>query len=343
MSLLEPVDPAEVEGETPDGVTEGDLGLGTLPAIIRRLHEDRATGVLRVHVDAVERRVYFKWGDVIFANSDRREDRLDRRLLAEEALTSKALADAYEEQKRTGARFGECLVAMGALTEAELLAAVERQVRSILEVLFSTSRGQYRFEPGDEALDDDLMLDLPMQEILLDGVRSIDDPLALRIGVGRLTHLLHPRRGRRESAPSVNVSEGFILSRMDGETSILELLSVSPLTELETLRSVYALLAVGLVEAREREPAPEPVPRPRPRPVSEPEPSVMKTPAPEPPKARSEPARPPNERPPASSRFDEEVSALTRAALDPTPSRTEPKPRRAGVLSRLASLFGRRS
>lgn len=236
--------------EKPDEPFEGELGLGTLPGLFRRLYEERRTGILHLLGDGAERRVYFKWGSVIFANSDRKDDRLDQCLLREGKVSSSTLLLAYDEQKEKGRRFGECLVEMEALSASDLLQAVERQVRGIVSFLFSMTEGHYRFEPTEEPIDDDLMLDLPMDEILLDGVRSISDPIALRIGVGSMTHYLHPGRDRRGTMPNVDAAEGYVLSRVDGRTTIMDLLSMSPLGEIETLRSVCALLAAGIVEAR---------------------------------------------------------------------------------------------
>ncbi len=229
---------------------EGELGLGTLPWLLARLNHEQATGVLHVLIDGVERRVFFKWGFVLFASSGHPVDRLDQRLLKEGQISSSTVEQAHERLKATGKRFGECLVEMRAVTEENLLRAVERQVRDIITFLFSISRGHFRFEPSEELLDDDLMLDLPMQQILLDGIRSMTDPLALRIGVGPMTDVLH-LEGRRPSLdePPLNASEAFLLSRIDGKSSVLDLLAISPLGEVETLRSLAALLSVGVARA----------------------------------------------------------------------------------------------
>lgn len=229
---------------------EGDLGLGTFPWLLGRLHREEATGILHIFVDGVERSVYFKWGFLLFASSRFPADRLDQCLLREGKVTPETIERAYERQKSTGSRFGECLVEMGALSKEELRAAVERQVREIITFLFSISRGRFSFEPSDEPIDYDLMLDLPMKSILLEGIRSMSDPLALRIGVGPMTDVLHvaPANGS-EDEPQLNSSEAFVLSRIDGKSSIVDLLAVSPLGEVETLRSLAALLSIGVAKA----------------------------------------------------------------------------------------------
>lgn len=227
---------------------QGELGLGTLPALVRKLHEEQRTGTLRLRAGEFERRVHFREGAVVFAGSDRTGDRLDQRLRDEGLVDVPTLQAARKNQATSNRRFGECLIELGALTEEELLAAVERQVRSIVTFLFSLDRGQYRFEAMDEPVERDLVLDLPMQGIILDGIRSMEDPVALKIGVGNMTDYLHP--GSTTSYSNINAAEGFVLSRVDGRTNVLDLLSVSPLSEIETLRSLCALLAVGILEAK---------------------------------------------------------------------------------------------
>ena len=238
---------------------QGELGLGTLPALIRRLHEDRRTGILHIHGGGAERRVHFQWGAVVFAGSARIEDRLDQLLLEEGLVDAVTLREARQAQESSGKRFGECLIDLEALSEDEVLAAVERQVRSIVTFLFSLDRGHYYFEETEDPVEQDLALDLPMRDIIVEGIRSMVDPIALRIGVGAMTDYLHA--GLTSETANVTTAEGFVLSRVDGRTNILDVLSVSPLGEVETLRSICALLAVGNVAAM-----PDPLELPRPAP-----------------------------------------------------------------------------
>ena len=252
---------ANVEAQT----ISGELGLGTLPALIRRLHEERRSGILRIRRAERERRVYFKWGAVIFANSDRTEDRLDQRLAKFHGVSQEVLDLAHESQQQTRKRFGEILVELGVLDEDELIQRVEEQVREIVTFLFSMDDGSYCFESLEDPVAPDLMLDLPMREIIQDGIRSITDPIALRISVGSMTDYLHVGRELGVEPASVkNPSEAFVLSCVDGRTMIVDLLSISPMDELETLRSITALLAVGMVQAR-----PEPLSASRPEQPSE--------------------------------------------------------------------------
>ena len=188
---------------------QGELGLGTLAVLIRKLHEERRTGTLHIRASGAERRVHFQWGAVVFAGSDRIEDRLDQLLHAEGLVDSATLQQARQAQESSGKRFGECLIDLEALSEGEVLAAVERQVRSNVTFLFSLDRGQYRFEETEDSVERDLALDLPMRDIIVDGIRSMEDPIALQIGVGAMTDYL--QAGLTSESANVNAAEGFVL------------------------------------------------------------------------------------------------------------------------------------
>ena len=93
-------------------------------------------------------------------------------------------------------------------------------------------------------------MDIPLQRILFDGIRSMKDPVALRIGIGSMTDVLHLDSARRDELPELDASEAFVLSRVDGKSNVLDLLSVSSLPEVETLRGICALLSAGVVRAK---------------------------------------------------------------------------------------------
>src|SRR5262249_23223516 len=48
---------------------------------------------------------------------------------------------------------------------------------------------------------------------------------------------------------SLGPAEGFLLSRADGTLTLQQIIDTAPLGELETLRAVYALAAVGLLSS----------------------------------------------------------------------------------------------
>jgi len=76
---------------------------------------------------------------------------------------------------------------------------------------------------------------------LLDALGSLDFPLALtELGMAGGTGI------------TLGAQEGFLLSRVDGATSIRQICQLSPVGENETLRAVYGLTAAGLIRLAPR-------------------------------------------------------------------------------------------
>jgi hypothetical protein len=155
-----------------------------------RLNQEQTTGVLYILVDGVERRVFFKWGFVLFASSGLPADRLDDRLLNEGKVSASTLEQAYARQKSTGSRFGECLVRRRGLRRPPW--AVERQSRRHHILVLHLAGRHFRRE---EPLDGDLMLDAD-QQILLGRIRSVPILLLNRGGAHDRRVRLEGRRAR---------------------------------------------------------------------------------------------------------------------------------------------------
>ena len=104
-------------------------------------------------------------------------------------------------------------------------------------------------------MSDDLALELHTAEVIYEGACRISDVAAIRSGVGSWKNTLALADGKRLGIP-VTRDDGYILSRVDGITSIGDIVATSPLGEEETLRRVYALLLAGMVEIGDSEKPP---------------------------------------------------------------------------------------
>ncbi|HXV62216.1 MAG TPA: DUF4388 domain-containing protein [Vicinamibacteria bacterium] len=219
------------------------------------------------------KRVYFRNGNVVFASSDVAEERLGERLVRAGKLTRAELDYACRLRASSNIRLGATLVKMGYLTADDLDRRVRQQVTSIVHSLLEWPSGTYRVEPELAPLDSDLERgDLSTRKLLLEGVRRVSDANRVRELLGDLDSVVPQTDAARGVDPALELTpeEGFVLSRVDGESSVAEIANLSPLGEDQTLRCIYALFVAGLLEidwnvrpAEDREP-PAPAPPPEP-------------------------------------------------------------------------------
>lgn len=221
----------------------------TIPWLFHDLCKGRKTGTAIFEQGATVMKVFFKQGDIIFASSSSDDDALGEFLLRTGKISEGQRNRSSEIITKTGKKLGVVLFEIGALTPQDLVAQAKFLARQNLLNLFSWEQGQYRFEngllPGSE------LIPFPMStvDLILEGVRSIDGEL---IGKSLLPLNTVVRRAADPSPLFQNArleqDERTVLALVGGDSSIQDICSLSRISEFNTLKSLYALLAFRLVE-----------------------------------------------------------------------------------------------
>lgn len=243
------------------GVTVGILKIGALMGslldygladILLGLQRTLKSGILSITSDKAVRKVYFDQGDIIFATSTSDEDRLGDVLLQKQWLNEEQYARAEDLKKETGERYVAILVKLGYIKPNDLKRAVRLQAQRALERLFSTPEASFVFEEGSPPAGEVIRLHLSSADLIYREMRktATTDALLQACPSDRVvdfspdpaslfTHIILTKDDRR------------IIPYVDGMTSILDILTLSPLGEEDTLRGLYALLAVGIIVLKE--------------------------------------------------------------------------------------------
>ena len=147
-----------------------DLRAFSLAEVLRGLHGAAKSGLLHF-----SHREYGKWvwmhrGEIVFAASNQRVDRLGHSLVRAGLITLEQLRDA-ERGLRRGERFGKALVERGWITPRALWAGLQRQVEEIVRSLFCHAAGTLYFWEGELYPDNVVRLALPTQRLIEEGAR----------------------------------------------------------------------------------------------------------------------------------------------------------------------------
>ncbi len=224
----------------------GRLGTATLPRVVQDLWRAQASGILHLSQDPANKRVYFRKGDIVFAGTNLEHERLGERLVREGKIPRSVLDLAFRVVERSNERFGKTIVEMGWVSPQEMQQRVAEQIKDIIFSVFTWESGEYRFERSDNPVDQDLALELQTAEVIYEGVRRISDVRSIRVGIGSYSRILELANGKRLDIP-ISKEDGYILSKVNGATTISQILSGSPLTQEETLRRIYALLLADVL------------------------------------------------------------------------------------------------
>lgn len=154
----------------------GNLRTMQLEELLQWLSQSRKTGTLEIKTDKVEKKVFFRDGQIVSTASTRPEEYLGHFLVSHGLISESALAKAMELQEATGMLLGKILVTKEILKESDLHQMLKLKSEESLYDIFSWPEGDFRF------LDDVLPqanamvpMVLDVTAILMEGVQRVDE------------------------------------------------------------------------------------------------------------------------------------------------------------------------
>jgi len=238
----------------------GNLKTVAFPDILQLLATGKQSGILECKTSARQKEVAFREGNIIFASSvNSSEDLLGNMLLKRGKISKTDLERAITLHKQTGRQLGTTLIDMNLFDKEEIAACLKMQIEEIVYNLFSWKEGTFAFHENAMPKNAPFLTELSTMNVIMEGTRRIDEWLEIQKVLPPDDVLLRickaPKTPQEEIVLSVD--EFRILSLINGERTVPQLIDVSPMGEFVTCRAIYSLIVNGLVEvAGRREPEP---------------------------------------------------------------------------------------
>jgi hypothetical protein len=257
-------------GDGPSAWFAGSLASLTVPEAIQFVFTTLKSGTLVLSFGADARRaaeggagarphrrtLFFREGQVVFASSSDPADRLGS-ILWRQGIVPLAELERCAKLIRSGRPLGQVLVDERILTSGQLYEAIIIQVKEIVLAACLEQEGEFAFIEGpfDEA--NAVKLDERTRDLLLQGMKRIEEveELATQLG-GRGAILV---RGPGD-AEGLEGPEGRLLELANGRRTLCEVASESGLGLFEAVRLLVPLVQANLLAVGEAEPAPAPEP-----------------------------------------------------------------------------------
>ena len=224
----------------------------TLAEIFRDLYLSEQTGVLELEHDGEKKYIWFSRGLIRCAESDEDDEIIGKRLVAEKLLSAGALEEA-ESGGSGGVAVAQGLLNRGLIAREPLTHGIKAIIESVVRSVFQWQGGEARFKAEQEdgeasILETDVLVTF---EVILQGILTMSDfdPIgeAMR-GLDNKMRMRSPATLPVERL-TLSPSHGFILSRVDGNSAVADVLSVLPQhEEALALRFLFGLLVMGVLE-----------------------------------------------------------------------------------------------
>ena len=240
----------------------GDLSQTALPEILYTIHRFQVPGVIEASRDGALKRVYIKEGNVVHASSSDREDSLGNWLLRSGTLSQPVFDETMAERERLNKRYGVLLVERGILSPAEIYRALRQQIEAIVWSLFDWQDGSVIFSIGDFREPDSVRIQLPMPQVILQGIKRAPNAKAMAARLGRKETVFEPcYRMEDLIEAALDAEEYNLLCRVDGQRTLYDVCTQGPNGAAENAKVMYAFQVLQLIRPAAAAPPNPPGPR----------------------------------------------------------------------------------
>ena len=226
----------------------GDLSQTALPEILNTIDRFQVPGVIEANRDGLVKKVFIKEGNVVHASSSDREDSLGNYLQRAGILTPEVFQETMAEREKTNKRYGHLLIEKGVLSPGEIYRAIRQQIEAIVWSLFYWQEGGVVFSIGEYREPDAIKIQLPMRQVILQGIKRAPNAKALVARLGRKETVFEPcYRVEDLIELALDADEYRLLHLVDGRRTLFEVCTQGPHGAAENGKALYAFQVLQLV------------------------------------------------------------------------------------------------
>jgi CheY-like chemotaxis protein len=242
-------------GENTRDALSGDISVISIAEVLQLLDLQRQTGVLSVFTRQSEITLYVKMGRLDFAASRglRIEFRIGRYLVEDGAVTREELNTVLDNRAGSKRLLGELLTQLGMTTEDHVRRALVRQTTELVYEVVRWKTGRFAFSVGAENLAaSTAALGIETGGLVMEGFRRVDEWRLIEGSFDFDEVLYHDTVAIERLGQDANLTrqERAVLSAIDGERTIREIVDLTGGSSFELCKIVYQFLNSRLVRRR---------------------------------------------------------------------------------------------
>ncbi|HZL64330.1 MAG TPA: DUF4388 domain-containing protein [Thermoleophilia bacterium] len=235
---------------------QGNLKEFSLPNIFQLVKMSAKSGALTIRRGEESGKIFFRNGLINYAYSAPQLLPLGERLVKSGSITAKQLKEALAEQKKAGegARIGTILLQSGVIDRGTLEQAVREQIQDSAFNFFSWSDGDFEFSADEHVTDEDILVEMTVETVIMEGCRRIDEWELIFAHLGsleRVPHLAYSERVEERGEITLTAQEWRVLVHIDGRADINTVLRDCGLDRFHGAKVIYSLYSGGLITVTE--------------------------------------------------------------------------------------------
>ena len=234
---------------------QGNLTEFSLPNVLQLVKMSAKTGTLTLRCEERWGRLYFRSGHIYYAFVDPQVMPLGERLVRSGAITPRQLEEGLGAQRAgpESTRLGTVLEQLGFIDRGTLAEAIGDQIEEAAFDLLGWLEGEFEFLGDAPPADEDIVLELTVDGVIIDGCRRIDEWDLVMASLGSLQHI--PRLEYAEGVDnhggvSFTPEEWRVISLVDGRRDAGSVIRDSGINRFRAAKVLRRLVEEGLAIMR---------------------------------------------------------------------------------------------
>ena len=237
----------------------GNIKTVPFPDILQLISTGKKTGRLKITRQHQSKEIFFKNGNIIYANSSNIQDDLLGNLLLKKGKISKYdLEKAINLQETSGKKIGTILQELNVLNPHEVEECLKIQIEEVIFSLFSWEAGDFGFQDNVFPPENQFVTQLDTMNVIMEGTRRIDEWVELKKILPGENKALKITGFPKVKGDEIilTLDEFQVLNLINGDRTLPEILQASALGDFVTSKAVHKLISKGLIESIEIKGAP---------------------------------------------------------------------------------------
>jgi len=235
---------------------QGNLQEFSLPNIFQLVKMSAKSGSLMIRREGAWGKIFFRNGLIFYAFSVPQHLPLGERLVKAGAITAEQLGQALAAQQKTGegSRIGAILLENGIIGRETLEQAVREQIQDTAFDFFSWADGEFEFDVDESASDEDIIVEMSVETVVMEGCRRIDEWELIFEQLGsleRVPRLAYSDRVDEDGKVTFTAEEWRVIGRIDGRADINTVLRDCGLDRFHGAKVIFGLFSRDLITVTE--------------------------------------------------------------------------------------------
>jgi hypothetical protein len=231
---------------------QGHLKEFSLPNVFQLVKMSAKTGALTIDRAGESGKIFFRNGQIYFATAHPGTMPLGERLVKSGNVTSNQLRAALGEQKKKSARgrIGSILLEHGYIDRATLEQSVRDQIEDVTFNFFSWTDGDFTFEADETVTDEDILVEMNVESVIMEGCRRIDEWELIFATLGSLERVPRLRYNdivEEDGGVKLTPDQWRVVCWVDGRHDINTVLKECGLDRFNGAKVVFDLNRAGLL------------------------------------------------------------------------------------------------